>query len=42
MLTCANAVPLIPRISRDQRPTAAFGGAQLHMSGQGESARQSH
>lgn len=30
--TCANAPDFIPRISRDQRPTAALGGAGLHTS----------
>ncbi|MCW2864009.1 MAG: hypothetical protein JWP48_5717, partial [Actinoallomurus sp.] len=29
--TCENAPISIPRISRDQRPTAAFGGIWLHM-----------
>jgi hypothetical protein len=29
--TCENALISIPRISRDQRPTAAFGGIRLHM-----------
>jgi hypothetical protein len=31
--SCGNALNFIPRISRDQRPTAAFGGTWLHISG---------
>ena len=40
MPTCGNAALAIPRISRNQRPTAAFGGAELHMAEQAEADRQ--
>ena len=40
--TCGNTHTVIPRISRDQRPTAAFGDLRLHTSGCYKGANTPH